>query len=270
MNHHKNPNRKAEQGMQSARKPAFWLVSAALLVPLLLTTPLQQALLNPEDVSLNPAVLLAVLALACVVGIVFLTVLLRILAFKRRSLICAIMLALATALALQAYWIHGQFEYGVFNGSPIDWSSYGIWFWLESVLLLVFITVLIFLLKPRPELQQNLALLLLVLALVQPLGNIGKLSELKAAEAQALDFDESVFQFSRNLNVIHLLPDGFQSDLALQVLREDPELTRVFEKERSLLREEQAESIEIDLLLIHLDLRKVCVVGEVECQAGCQ
>ena len=42
----------------------------------------------------------------------------------------------------------------------------------------------------------------------------------------------------------------------------------VLEKERSFLGKEQVEAIEIDLLLVHLDLREVRAVGQVEGQGG--
>ena len=42
----------------------------------------------------------------------------------------------------------------------------------------------------------------------------------------------------------------------------------VLEKERPLLRKEQVEAIQVDLLLVHLDLREVGVVGEIERQGG--
>ena len=55
-----------------------------------------------------------------------------------------------------------------------------------------------------------------------------------------------------------------QIDLAAPAHGEEP---AVFEEERPLFREVQVESRQVDLLLVHLDLREVGVVGEVEIQA---
>ncbi len=213
----------------AGNKPSSWLVAAALAVPLTLTTPLNLALLNPEDVSVNPVLLLSILAALAFVTTLVIMAVIRLLPSRIRSWICALVLSLSAATAVQAYAIHGLFDYGVFNGTPINWQKFGIWFWLESLLLIVFMAAVIWFIRPRPGVQQNLALLLIILALVQPVGNLGKMSQLSEAEVQSLDFDASVFGFSRNLNVIHLLPDGFQSDLAQEVLAADPELASRFE-----------------------------------------
>ena len=59
-------------------------------------------------------------------------------------------------------------------------------------------------------------------------------------------------------------PAEEQLELARLPHREEP---RVLEKEGPLLREEQVEPVEVDLLVVHLDLREVGVVRQVEGEA---
>ena len=67
---------------------------------------------------------------------------------------------------------------------------------------------------------------------------------------------------------------GSDADLATEKQfhfpsRADREQTGIFQKEGSFLRKEEIESVQVDLLFVHLHLSEIGVVGQIQRQAGC-
>jgi hypothetical protein len=143
-------------------------------------------------------------------------------AWRQRSAL--IMLGCALVLAIQAVFVHGLFEYAASASGHIDFRSRGHVFWYEwtgFLFGLAIITGLLLKLKPQTP---WLPLLPMVVALALPLSTLPDPSPGGQDPAGDMDTARATSGFSRNGNVIHLLPGGLQSDIAQQVLENDPEL----------------------------------------------
>ena len=194
----------------------------ALYFGLGFASPLLITLANREDLAFSPlwfsiASLLLILALSAVSSF---------LAFKTpfaRSISVA-SLACAFVFALQGNFIHDLFYYGDFNGSLTDWREYGWKFWAEWFSFLFAFPLFYWLLSRLKQIPVWLALLpvLSSVLLIAPV-----LFNQKANVAIGLsdEVKADVFEFSSTLNLIHLLPDGFQGDIAREVLEDYPELS---------------------------------------------
>jgi hypothetical protein len=135
----------------------------------------------------------------------------------------------ALVLAIQCNVIHDLFFYGNFNGEAVNFRSNGKSFdyeWYGFLSGLLIVTVLLQWKRPQGRWLAALPILSSSLLLIPILlSGAGK----QALRATPELVEPSVFEFSRNGNLIHLLPDGFQSDIVHQVLEEHPELAAEFE-----------------------------------------
>ena len=194
----------------------------ALYFGLGFASPLLITLANKEDLAFSPlwfsiASLLLVLALSAVSS--FLAVRTP---FARSLAIAS--LACAFVFALQGNFVHDLFYYGEFNGSPANWREYGWKFWAEWFGFLFAFPMFYWLLHRLKQIPVWLALVpvLSSVLLIAPV-----LFNQKANVT--LGFSDEVkpdlFEFSSTLNLVHLLPDGFQGDIAREVLEDHPELS---------------------------------------------
>jgi len=201
---------------------SFWFVT-------LFATPLFIALNNRADIPFPPGLLAATLFAACL-GASLLTAGLGRLAGRRFARRLGLLLAgLALVLAVQSNVVHDLFFYGNFNGERVDFRAHGQAFWYEwwgFLAALAAVTLLLQWRQPRGRWLAALpiasSLLLLAPMLTQSGGSAGSTGPDEAIVP-------GVFGFSRNGNLVHLLPDGFQSDVVRQVLEEHPDLAAQFE-----------------------------------------
>jgi len=187
-------------------------------------SPLLVIMSNRDDIAFGPPAF-SVVSLALVLALSVLSLYLSSKTPFARVLATAA-LTCAFVLAIQGNVVHDFFNYGAFNGERVDWRQYGWKFWTEWIGWLLAFPVLYWLLSRLREIPLLLALvpvlsslLLVVPAVVNQQG--------RAPMGMADDeVSTDVFQFSSELNLVHLLPDGFQGDFARQVLDEHPELAK--------------------------------------------
>jgi len=209
-------------------RPSFLLCHLAFWFPLLFATPLFVALHNADDIHMGVPTLLAVW------GILFGLVTwashsgaksLPRVWYRRVSLL---FLALAVVIVLQGNYVHGLFDYGSFNGEKVNWRIYGWKFWAEGIAFMAAIPLLFAILlraKRAPRWLPGLLLASSTLLLLPAVVEFVRAPLNLSADAKV---DPKVFEFSSKLNLIHLLPDGFQGDVAREVLHSDPVLARAF------------------------------------------
>ena len=194
----------------------------ALYFGLGFASPLLITLANKEDLAFSAlwfsfTSLLLVLALSAVSS--FLAVKTP---FAKSLAIAS--LACAFVFALQGNFVHDLFYYGDFNGSLTDWRAYGWKFWAEWLGFLFAFPLFYWLLSRLNQIPVWLALVpvLSSVLLIAPV-----LLNQKANVAIGLsgEVKPDVFEFSSTLNLIHLLPDGFQGDIVREVLEDHPELS---------------------------------------------
>ncbi len=193
----------------------------ALYFGLGFASPLLVTLANREDLAFSPlwfsfGSLLLVLALSA-----FSYFLSGKTPFARSLAIAS--LACAFVFALQGNFVHDLFYYGDFNGDLTNWREYGWKFWVEWVGFLLAFPLFYWLLSRFRQIPVWLALVpvLSSVLLITPV-----LFNLKANAALGLSDEVSpdVLEFSSTLNLIHLVPDGFQGDIAREVLEDHPKL----------------------------------------------
>ncbi len=196
---------------------------------LLFATPLFIAFHNREDIVFSIAVLAGGAGFACIA--------MTLISRKAFSLggqridkwATRFLLSAAIMLAIQGNVIHDLFYYGAFNGERVDFRAYGWMFWVEWLGWLAAFPLLLWLLARLPRLPTWLPALpvLSFIMLLSPV--ILQPADERSATASVSEIDDSVFAFSSVRNLIHLLPDGFQSDVVKQVFEEHPELATKFE-----------------------------------------
>ena len=216
---------------QSAPEPVNYGVSflchASAWYGLVFATPLLVALTNQQDTSLSFSLLVpSLLAL-----FLFLSFASWGLSSRRgptlRKTFAAGMLAIAFMLAIQGNLIHTLTYFGYFDGSSVDFRKFRILFWVEWYGFLAGIVIFFYLFQRARKISAWLPwipILSFTLTLAPALFSTGK----QFAELKSTSFDDSVFDFSRSRNLVHLLPDALQSDIVEQVFREDPKLAGRF------------------------------------------
>ena len=206
--------------------PAALLLSALLAATIALIEPTKSAIGNWSEVEIGFSTLLAKLATpfaAAFVGIAAFAVLLTAVAPRRAVPILA---ALYVAL-----WAQGSlfvWEYGAFDGSPIDWSEHSGKAWLEVAF---WVVVLVLALIKHEWIRGHwlpiaaIVFALQLAAIAEQAYRNPTVSESPGSEASIVDAQEvsSVSLYSRELNVIIIVLDGLQSDLFSESMR-DPGL----------------------------------------------
>ena len=201
---------------------SFWFVT-------LFATPLFIAVNNREDIVFPMLILAGILLATSLVLSLATTGIGRLLGRSAAQRIALLFLGLALVLAIQCNVVHELFFYGNFNGEIVNFRSNANGFWYEWYAFLAAAVAIILALqwfRPRSGWLAALPILSSSLLLIPALLEYSGDAE---PNAWGLNIDPSVFEFSRNGNVIHLLPDGFQSDVAQQVLEENPDLAAEFE-----------------------------------------
>ena len=127
-------------------------------------------------------------------------------------------------MTIQGNIIHDLFYYGAFNGEVVNWRLFGWKFWLEWIGFLLAFPLFYWLLSRLSKIPVWLALVPVIssILLITP-----ALLNQQARDVSGHSDDDikpEVFEFSSTVNLIHLIPDGFQGDIAREVLESQPEL----------------------------------------------
>ncbi len=204
----------------------YSLMHVALWAPLLIATPLFIAMKNPDDITIPIPFLMIVLAV--LTGLVSCASigLAKLAGLKWYWRISVMLLAVALVLVIQGNFIHELFSYGEFNGERVNWRSYEWQFWLEGWAFFIAIPLIASVLFWATRLATLVAWLPLLSAALLVIPAIG--AHLNRSEAKSDSFDKTVFEFSRQRNLIHLLPDGLQGDIVKEVLETNPALAEQF------------------------------------------
>lgn len=201
---------------------AFWFVS-------LFATPMFIAINNSGDILMSMGALALMLAISCI-ALTGITSTLGQLAGNPIAQRAGLLMAgFALVLAIQCNLVHDLFFYGNFNGEKINFRSNPVSFryeWYGFLVAMVLITAGLQWLRPKGPWIAILSIASSSLLLIPALPVFNVDSRPFVADQNV---DPSVFEFSRNGNVIHLLPDGLQSDIAAQVMQENPEIAAEFE-----------------------------------------
>ena len=204
------------------------LYPLALLLPILFATPFIVLLKNPDDFKLSLITYSGVLLAVTLILTVIMWLLIKILSIKFQRKAIAILLSCATVLVIQAYSVHGFFDYGQLDGHKVHWSSLGISYWVEFISFVLSIVILYKIYLKIPQQWKTIAVVLIVFSLSQTLLLLPNYINTNKQTSAPQAFDDSVFDFSSKKNIVHILADGFQADIAKQVLDENPELAQEF------------------------------------------
>jgi hypothetical protein len=134
---------------------------------------------------------------------------------------------LATAGIL--FWIQGNlfvWDYGLLDGREIDWSSDGWRGWIDTGVWAVGLLLAVVFQKPYGRQIITAAVLLLVLQLCVFTYNWASNADELAKKSIVAPVNQSVgelFQFSLKKNVLHILADGFQSDIFENIIADGDE-----------------------------------------------
>lgn len=167
--------------------------------------------------------LLAALALPALILIVILMAAGYLLPEKARQRYISFIFVLGLLL-----WIQGHllvWNYGVLAGQDIDWSR-DVWRgWVDGALWVGLLLLAVFLYKKIFKIAATVSLLILSFQLVLLIVTSIQKPDLWRAQGQAEGPGlppSGMFEFSSRQNVIHILLDGFQSDLFQEIIKESP------------------------------------------------
>ena len=206
-----------------SRLPRVLLLSGLLVATVVLLEPVKSAVWNWNQIGLGFSELLARLVVPFSVAFLAIAALAALLlaVAPRRSI--PVLVALYVAL-----WAQGSlflWDYGSFDGSPIDWREHS----GKGVFEVAFWAAALALALTKPEWIRQRALpitgMVLVLQLTAFAGLVHESGPLpEKPESEALSSIRSVSLYSRDLNVIIVVLDSFQSDFFSDAM-DDPKLS---------------------------------------------
>jgi len=138
--------------------------------------------------------------------------------------IATVSLACAMVFMIQANFVHDLFYYGEFNGELVNWRQYGWKFWLEWSGFLLAFPLFYWLLRRFSKIPIWLTLVPVISSVLLITPALLKQQEYDVPSHSDDEVKPEVFEFSSEINLIHLIPDGFQGDIAREVLERKPEL----------------------------------------------
>jgi Sulfatase len=158
--------------------------------------------------------------------VIFLSVLLSLLSARFFIAITWLILTLALALYVQGNFL--VWDYGVLDGSEIDWSSLNHRAWIDGA---TWLCVFFLSYKFRNKLLSNSYLISFVLIILPSIGAISAItshsinwkSDIK--ESKQID---SIASFSKDKNVLHIILDTFQGPFFAAALKRREKLTQDF------------------------------------------
>lgn len=207
------------------------LIAAALFVPACLLVPVATYAVNPD---LDGATLLMVLLTFGLTGLAATTAWALLLQkFPRRAgqVLATSTVALAFALYIQTNILTPIVEFDL-SGELINWNTLGHWpAWEALIFSGIFMLSLMAMLKFK-QARTSVAGFILVAATISMSNEILRGTSAYATDVSTVEDSEisdEVYGFSPERNVIHMMPDGVQSDIAAEILRANPELAESLE-----------------------------------------
>jgi hypothetical protein len=210
------------------KMPHLFIYHLALWLPIAFATPLIVFIQNPDDfighIFTQIVLLVALTALLSFISWLFV----KTLPSSLKIIVISLMLAIATALVVQGYIVHGLIEFGQLDGSIINWKGLGPIYRTEYKAILLGLIILTGLFLFLPKILKTVSSVLILFSLAQLLIVFPSYFQREATIKVADHFDDSVYEFSSKKNIIHILADGFQADIVKQVLEENPDLASEF------------------------------------------
>lgn len=203
--------------------PLVW-PPLVLVANIFIVVPLTVYLGNLNEFSLT---LLELLAISLVPAAVVYAVLLSVNIVLSRT----VRTAYAGALSLLAVlcWVQATVvvrNYGPLNGSVVNWNSFGNADWTDGLMWLIGLGVgAAIIWRGKAHVLFKLAVALLIIQVLSNAVDVGtNFGELAGKQREAYNANpENIYEFSKTQNIIHILVDGFQSDVFADLL-ESPTL----------------------------------------------
>ena len=140
--------------------------------------------------------------------------------------------ALVFALGL-LFWVQGHilvWDYGILDGREIIWNDYLLNGIIDSAVWIIVLGVALF---KAPSFYKHIALASVLLLVVQGGGLAAEIYQAPDEpewKSYTIGYDdETMFEFSKEQNVIILVLDTFQSDVFQEIIDEDPEYREMFD-----------------------------------------
>lgn len=189
------------------------ILCAVLPLQLFLITPLAIYLTNVEEMTAGILDVVKLCLIPVLAVFLLLAIIIRSAPEKPRQLIKWLIASLTLLLWMQANLI--VWDYGVLDGQNIEWQSYRWRGWIDIAAWFGVFTALYWIARNRVEMLVGFVTLLVLIQL----GTLGFqvvkrddviAQEQEFASQEALD---NLYRFSKEGNVLHLVIDGFQSDV---------------------------------------------------------
>lgn len=213
--------------LDSIKRGTEILCHTAFWYGLLFAAPVFVAMNNQQNLFISGSKLAAGLLVLMLLMTAVTSSLAVLLGAPWRRVLAMILVATALVLAIQSNVLHSITDFGQFDGTIVNFRKYGWLFWLEWYGFLVALALLAWLLYRVRRISVWVPLIPILSFTLLLVPNSLSTSHSPNGYASNI-FDESVFDFSSVLNLVHLLPDSLQSDVAQQVLEENPELADRF------------------------------------------
>lgn len=214
--------------MHADRPTTLFLCHFALWFSMCFATPVFVALQNSADMSISIWMAVSLFGAFSATLSVATYLLCRISGANWHNRISVMLLATAIVLAFQSNVVNDHvFYYGEFNGAPVDFRANGWKFhaeWVCFVLAIPIVGYALLRMRRLPYWIPALPIASFALLLLPAL-----MADAVVGNQTPDEVDGSVFEFSPDANLIHLLPDGLQSDIVHQVFEEDPALAEHFQ-----------------------------------------
>ncbi len=156
------------------------------------------------------------------------TLVLCVLPSKVSTLLSAIIFGLGVATYIQGTYM--QMDYGLLDGSPVDWSRFGIWGLLNSAIwvLCIFLPMVYCVVKKSFPIKVVKILTILILT-VQTVTVSAALFDVDLFKTKLSVSENGMFELSKNKNVIVFLLDTFDRELMKKLITMQPEYKKEFE-----------------------------------------
>lgn len=204
---------------QAFRAGSMLAVMLALVLPPFLLIPLQIHSANIYDFSAGLADVLPGLLGLAAISLLLGLLLMLVLSIRWPRLVMAVGAGLAFLI-----WLQGQvmvWDYGVLDGSAINWRAYR---GREALELVVWILVLCAAVVFRKPLAERAGWLALILLLIQSLPvALALYQRPEVPEFHRYSFDDThKYSFSSEQNVVVIVFDAFQADIFQELVNNDP------------------------------------------------
>lgn len=143
---------------------------------------------------------------------------------KKSAVIIGIFFGLGLALYVQGNYTFT--DYGVMDGHPIDWSAFGAWPVIDTLLWVALIGGSVFLSLKKKELFKKIAVFAsfgIVLVQLITLGTLLLTTDVAKNTSTAYISDEGLDDVSKEQNVVVLILDSFDDRFFHTILEEEPE-----------------------------------------------